>query len=411
MSTHCRKRFAGVVATVGALAALVVALPGTPVRADADAAADVVAVDAAAWPGRPPIHVAGPLEGAVSATDLFLDGRPDAVRGGGRVGSETVTFAVARLSILPLWVGSIVVGDRRLPFLGNVQHVSPTEVAGSGLGLLFRVDDRVRGPGEYVDRTTTPDGYTRTALVHVPPGFVPDGSAPLLLYLHGAGAPAGWTQDLFTQTRAFADTVGAVVVIPDGIRAVWNAGEARDGRPDDVAFLTALVDRVHAGFGTDSARTYAAGFSNGAAMANTLACRSPGRFAAFAALSGYLADERGCTPPGPVPVVVVHGTRDPLVELEDGAAAASFWAAHNRCTGTVDEPVPDTHADGTTAVLHRYSGCVPGGEVLFYEVAGGGHQWPGGAVFLSEALLGLRNLDLDANAAIWSFMSAYRTPG
>jgi len=398
-----RRSLAAIVVGLASAAPLAVA----PARATEAAGTDAVTVDAAAWPGRPAVGVSGELDGDVAATDLFLDGRPDAVRGSGRVDGRSVTFDVRRLAILPLWAGTVSVDGHRLAFVGGLRHLSATAVAGTGPGITFAVDDRVRGPGEYVDRTVTADGYTRTALVHVPPGYVPDGSAPLLLYLHGAGAPAGWAQDLFTRTRAFADTVGAVVVLPDGIRAEWNAAQAGGGRPDDVAFLTGLVDRVQAGFGTDARRTYVAGFSNGAAMAHTLACEAPGRFAAFAALAGYIADEGRCTPPVPVPVLIVHGTRDPLVEFSDGVAAAGFWAAHDGCGGVTDEALPDTHADATSVVLHRYSGCEPGGGVLFYEVVGGGHQWPGGEIFLSEVLLGRRNLDLDANAAIWAFVGAW----
>lgn len=396
---------------VMAVAAAVAVAGFTAVGSGAHAgepARDAVSVDATAWPGRPLLHVAGDLDGDVAATDLFLDGRADAVKGEGLVGGTRVAFDVERVSILPIWVGGVTVGPSRLGFLGTVVHTGATAVAGNGVGVRFAVDDRVRGAGEYVDRVSTPDGFTRSALVHVPPGFAPDGTAPLLVYLHGAGAPAGWTQDLFTGTRRFADTVGAVVVIPDGIGAVWNAGDAAGGRPDDLAFLTGLVDRVQTRYRTNPRRVYAAGFSNGAMMVNALACKAPERFAAFAALSGYVLDEESCDPPGPVPIVIVHGTRDPLVEFERGASAAQLWAAHDGCTGAAsDTAVPDTQPDGTHVVLHRYGGCPQGGEVLFYEVVGGGHQWPGGAVLLSEALLGRRSLDLDANAAIWSFMSAY----
>jgi polyhydroxybutyrate depolymerase len=39
--------------------------------------------------------------------------------------------------------------------------------------------------------------------------------------------------------------------------------------------------------------------------------------------------------------------------------------------------LPDAHDDGTTVRRETYTGCDAGAEVVYYEIEGGGHTWPG----------------------------------
>lgn len=131
-----------------------------------------------------------------------------------------------------------------------------------------------------------------------------------------------------------ADSEKFVVVYPDGLNRAWNVNgggccgrSARDG-VDDVAFIGAAVADVAHNVGIDANRVYAAGMSNGAMMAYTMACNT-GIFAAIGPVSGTQLDPcrsphpvSGCTftapeirwfatrgAPGPAPPPILRGRR------------------------------------------------------------------------------------------------------
>jgi phospholipase/carboxylesterase len=100
------------------------------------------------------------------------------------------------------------------------------------------------------------------------------------------------------------------------------------GAPPDVAAfqraaesLSAFVDGAIERYPIDRQRIVPIGFSQGGAMTYDLALRDPGRFAGMAALSswlpGLLAEDLPKTPAHEgFPVLVVHGTRDPMLDVE-----------------------------------------------------------------------------------------------
>ena len=53
-----------------------------------------------------------------------------------------------------------------------------------------------------------------------------------------------------------------------------------------------------------------------------------------------------------------------------------FWARVNGCGNEKVQELPDKADDGTQVVLHQF-GC-GSGQVVFYEIRGGGHNWAGG---------------------------------
>jgi len=65
---------------------------------------------------------------------------------------------------------------------------------------------------------------------------------------------------------ARAEREGFVLAVPDAIDGVWNDGRFPDTdphrRPDDVGYLTALVDDVMAHTPVDARRVYVFGMSN-----------------------------------------------------------------------------------------------------------------------------------------------------
>lgn len=241
-------------------------------------------------------------------------------------------------------------------------------------------------PGDDAAGALMIGGMNRTYQVHAPRGL--DRPAGLVLNLHGAGM-TGPAQAAATNYNAIADQYGFVVAYPDGVDLSWADGRGasmpdRQG-VDDVGFLVALVDRLRQEYGIDPGRVFATGTSAGAFMASRLACERADVFAAVAPVAGTLAAGFPCVPSQPVSVLEVHGTADHVVPFEGGPmvgrggpseivsapAMAQRWRDVNGCPPPVDE---------VQGNIHRFTsaGCAGGTEVVFVQIDGGAHVWPGG---------------------------------
>ena len=93
-----------------------------------------------------------------------------------------------------------------------------------------------------------------------------------------AGAAHGWFQSA-------ADTNGFYIITPDAGKNCFDSSASRDG---DKAAIVKMVDTVVA-LGGDKTRVFAAGFSSGGCMTNTLIAVYPDVFAGGSALPGYPA--------------------------------------------------------------------------------------------------------------------------
>jgi polyhydroxybutyrate depolymerase len=233
-------------------------------------------------------------------------------------------------------------------------------------------------------------GLTRTYTVHVPAGVThPIG---LVVALHGLGG-TGRVQQAATHYDSVADEHGFAVVYPDGVDRSWADGrgstEADAHAVDDVGFITALVGKLAHKYRVDSGHVFATGMSNGAFMANRLACDRADLFSAVAPVSGTLGANVRCTPSRPVAVLAVHGTADRVIPFNGGRvvgkagqatvlaapAMAARWRSLDDCAGI---PAESTVRDNE---VHRFasSSCGAGTAVVFMQIDGGGHTWPDGA--------------------------------
>jgi len=279
----------------------------------------------------------------------------------------------------------------------------------------------------------TVDGRARSFLVHVPPGWTAGEAVPLVLVLHGGGGQAAKTPK-FTRFSGVADREGFVVVYPQGYERRWNDGRFVAGHAtreldlDDVGFLVGVVDAVTAALGTDPARVYACGISNGGMMSLRLACDAAERFAAVGAVVASLPADLHAEvaadperPSGPIPVLLMAGTEDALVPYDGGQVrfretrlgevlsvpeAARFFAAHNGCAPEPEvEALPDRAPDdGTRILVERYPGSA---EVVVYQVVGGGHTWSGaGGVFQDVVpVVGRESEELATHEVLWDFFA------
>lgn len=246
-----------------------------------------------------------------------------------------------------------------------------------------------------------------------------DGSrpAPLVILLHGYGG-SGWVQDLYFGFGRLAEQRGFLYAYPDGTRDArglrfWNAipglGEAGSSLPDDVAYISAIIDDMGTRFRVDARRVYLVGHSNGAFLAYRYACEHPTRIAAIAGLAGaMLADPATCSPPAGVAVLHIHGDADtgiayaggtmrrvpylggcatasPAVRYRGAVDSVARWAGFNGCgalqpAGTALDL--DASLPGAETSVARHSGCTRGAAEL-WTMHGAGHvpavgpEWAG----------------------------------
>jgi polyhydroxybutyrate depolymerase len=213
------------------------------------------------------------------------------------------------------------------------------------------------------------NGQQRSFELYVPAGYDPVDRHALLFDFHGAGG-TGAGQSTYSGVYAVADQGEFVVVSPDAdpVRRTWDF----DGG-EDADFVAAMVSNLETRVCLDTSRIYAMGFSDGATFANVLACEEGFNLAGIGIVAGG-GSARNCEPRGPLDVMIMHGTDDPILPyagIQPDQWAAD-WAELNGC-----ESVPATEDLGQGIGRATYVGCPPDGEVVFYRIEGGGHTWPG----------------------------------
>jgi polyhydroxybutyrate depolymerase len=146
-------------------------------------------------------------------------------------------------------------------------------------------------------------------------------------------------------------------------------------------------------------------------MTTSLACRASDVFAGFAPVAAEFYNAAYCGAARVRPIVIFHGTADPVVpyaggkvatnsglSVRDTEATAAQWAQHNGCTAG---PLA-THL-GSEVTRFTWKGCKA--PVVLYRIDGGGHTWPGGIVDVTR--LGLTTHQIKATDAMWKFFSQY----
>lgn len=278
-------------------------------------------------------------------------------------------------------------------------------------------------PGEH-RRTVTSGGLKRSYIVHVPPGIDLSRPSPVVLALHGAsmdGSMMVW----FSGLNRKADEAKFIAVYPSGTGIgpfkAWNsgglAGPLGAGKPDDVAFISTLLDDLGTVAKVDSKRIYACGLSNGGMMCYRLASELSPRIAAIAPVAGTVSIEQ-CKPSRPVPVIHFHGTGDtivpfeakkgkgpPFIRLKGVEESVKLWVDLNGC---LERRPPETLCqppDDLMVTRETWTGGKNGAEVVLVTIKEGGHTWPGEKP--PVGFIGKSTRKVCANDLMWEFFQRH----
>ncbi len=283
--------------------------------------------------------------------------------------------------------------------------------------------------GDSVHATMTVGGRERTYTAYAPAGLEP--GAPLLMVFHGSFEDGDTIRrNTGYEFDALADRHRFAVAYPDGYQNGWNdcrrmaSTPARRENVDDVGFVQALAGSLHARYGIDDRRIYAAGYSNGGQMVFRLAAEMPERLAAIAAIAANLpgGDDNACAPMGtPLPVLTMAGTADPISPYAGGEVtifgfsprgevlsaddtAQTFVRLNGLASATDRRTLPHQPRSGDTEVIATTYASTGKPPVVQYTIVGGGHVVPT-AEHRYRRLVGPSTHDVDAPQVIWDFFT------
>lgn len=220
-------------------------------------------------------------------------------------------------------------------------------------------------------------GLEREYFVFLPPAYANADSIPAVIFLHGYGGTATGTEaEVARGLNDFAEQHGYMMIYPQGTWFMsqgssdegseitsWNhVSDGFDTGPagpictadrvafecppecgncgqcgwtschDDVGFIRQLVATVDERFEIDHRNLSIAGFSNGAMMANRMACESSELFASVVLIGGRLEPGFECTPTQRLPLLQMNGVNDDVVPFDGRASGDGYFFASSAST-------------------------------------------------------------------------------
>ncbi|PWU03093.1 MAG: hypothetical protein C5B52_04085 [Bacteroidetes bacterium] len=271
----------------------------------------------------------------------------------------------------------------------------------------------------------TINGAKRIYIVHLPENYSQSVNYPLVLIFHGGGGNAAQMQN-FMKMDPIADREGFITVYPQGLNKHWNDGRELDQKVssnDDLQFVEQLLDTVSSHYSIDKKRIFSTGISNGGFMSIFLSYKLSDKLLAVAPVCASIPEKiyGEFYPKQPISVLIINGTKDPLVPFEGGIVGNSLTGGRGNCTstdntikryigvdGTATNPksvsYPDNAPfDGCTATRYEYNNGKNNTRVVLIKITNGGHTLPGGSQYLPKFLVGKVCNDFKGNEEIWKF--------
>jgi polyhydroxybutyrate depolymerase len=319
---------------------------------------------------QPQLWAVEPLEGLAAlwcgVAGLWLLGLPEWL--GSLVSLPSIPGPGRKATAALILIAIVGLVDFSAPFVRDVAPTMADQLTGRTQVQTIRVAE--------IDRTLR---VYRPVETTAHPGLV--------FVLHGVFG-SGFDMESNTGFDAQADRLGWIAAYPDGVLDGWDAfgsGPTWGSHPgaDDVAFISAAIDRLEATDSVDPARVYVTGLSRGAMMTYRLGCELSARIAAIAPVSGNMATADGsanvpCNLARPVSVLAIHGTADGMIPIDGGKTDILFspladviarWRSLDSCSG------PQAAAVDGASTTTSWT-CKSGSTVSMRIVDGGWHTWP-----------------------------------
>jgi endoglucanase len=274
-----------------------------------------------------------------------------------------------------------------------------TAIAAAGLFTCLTGYAQVSGSG-----TLPSGGRTRSFSYHLPVTLPPDG-LPLVIACHGDGGTGAGFQ-AYAGLDAVADQQSFLVVYPNALNvgggiqfnkyadAAPGFGTAGDpngpspadpNAPDDVAFVSDLIDYFYQQYHIDRNRVYATGHSGGGFFCYFLSLAIPQKIAAVAPVAaslwgndGYLTNRFATGNYQPVPVLHIHskgdGTVTPPIAPYPDPTPEFVWPLSNYAYGNCNNGSGYT-TNPLNANVDSLTFCGSGKKVILLMTKDATHGW------------------------------------
>lgn len=279
--------------------------------------------------------------------------------------------------------------------------------------LILLIASKITAAKDFSENLVS-GGISRSLVVHVSGNTVAQ-NLPLVIVLHGDGGSGSGIKS-YSGFDAVADDKNFMVAYPDAINGTWNryaddlpgdAGLNNPNAPDDVVFISDLIDYLCSKYQINSQKVYVTGHSAGGFLAYFLALSLPNKIAAFAPVAASLwGDNNFITNKlsngfSPVPIFHVHGDADQTVDYPDKNFTPNAWEewplsnfSNVSCNENTYNPSNVFPIGASTQLIIFCGNATASKEVVLIRIVGGGHSWP------SET-------DFNAAHSIYSFFEDY----
>lgn len=240
-------------------------------------------------------------------------------------------------------------------------------------------------------------GVRGPPIIYRPPSLSRSQKVPLVIALHGGMSGPQNMQGL-THFEELGDQHGFVVAYLDSSSQTnpWNP------RTNDLAYVSATIDRLESSENIDPNRIYMTGFSAGGNETFRSACYLSKKLAAVAIVAYDFGGAlyHTCHPSRPVSELLIIGNRDGVrftgVPGRAGSAyqTTAKWRTFDGCS-----PTPVRSQQVSTVLQQTWTACTDRSAVGLYVIEGGGHDWPPFGPGAPP--------DYSASAAIWAFFAAH----